>query len=90
MTLYGYARVSTAGQDLEGQIKTLKDKGCLPKNVYQEKFTGTTTQRPQFNLLLKTIAPGDTLIITKLDRFARNTREALEIIQSLFDQDITF
>ena len=70
MTKYGYARVSTPDQKLANQIDRLKQAGA--EVIYQEKFTGTTTQRPQFNLLLKTIDPGDTLIITKLDRFARN------------------
>jgi DNA invertase Pin-like site-specific DNA recombinase len=83
---YGYARVSTPDQKLENQIQQLEDAGA--EKIYQEKFTGTTTQRPQFNELLNILLPGDTLIITKLDRFARNTREALEIIQRLFDQDI--
>ncbi|WP_162257060.1 recombinase family protein, partial [Ligilactobacillus acidipiscis] len=83
---YGYARVSTPDQKLANQIKQLQDAGA--KKIYQEKFTGTTTQRPQFNQLLKKLDTGDTLIITKLDRFARNTREALDIIQQLFDQGI--
>ena len=86
MTKYGYARVSTPNQKLENQIDRLKHAGA--EIIYQEKFTGTTTQRHQFNTLLKKLVPGDTLIITKLDRFARNTREALEIIQQLFDQNI--
>lgn len=83
---YGYARVSTPDQKLENQIQQLEDAGA--EKIYQEKFTGTTTQRPQFNELLNILLPGDMLIITKLDRFARNTREALDIIQQLFKQNI--
>ncbi|SFV40848.1 recombinase family protein [Ligilactobacillus acidipiscis] len=83
---YGYARVSTPDQKLANQIKQLQDAGA--EKIYQEKFTGTTTQRPQFNELLNILLPGDTLIITKLDRFARNTREALDIIQQLFERNI--
>lgn len=83
---YGYARVSTSDQKLENQISILEEAGA--EKIYQEKFTGTTTQRPQFNELLNILLPGDMLIITKLDRFARNTREALDIIQKLFDQGI--
>lgn len=86
MTKYGYARVSTPDQKLENQIDRLQQAGA--EEIYQEKFTGTTTQRPQFNLLLTKLAPGDMLIITKLDRFARNTREALDIIERLFKQDV--
>jgi DNA invertase Pin-like site-specific DNA recombinase len=83
---YGYARVSTPDQKLENQIQQLKDAGA--EKIYQEKFTGTTTQRPQFKIILEILKPGDTLIITKLDRFARNTREALDIIERLFKQDV--
>ncbi|WP_244185482.1 recombinase family protein [Latilactobacillus curvatus] len=64
------------------------DAGVDPKNIYSEKFTGTTTHRPIFNLLLNIISSGDTLVITKLDWFARNTREALNSIELLLDQNI--
>lgn len=83
---YGYARVSTTDQKLENQIELLTNAGA--KIIYQEKFTGTTTKRPEFNKLLKALKADDTLIITKLDRFARNTKEALEIIQELFNRDV--
>lgn len=78
----GYARVSTFEQKLESQIEVLKEAGA--EEVFQEKFTGTTVERPQFNLVLKKLEDGDTLIVTKLDRLARNTREVLEIVQSLY------
>ncbi|MGP9052395.1 recombinase family protein [Lactiplantibacillus plantarum] len=83
---YGYARVSTSEQKLENQISLLTNAGA--EKIYKEKFTGTTTKRPEFNVLLDQLQSGDMLIVTKLDRFARNTREALEIIQKLFDQGI--
>lgn len=83
---YGYARVSTNEQKLDTQIELLKNAGA--EKIYQEKFTGTTTNRPEFQKLLTQLKPGDTLIVTKLDRFARNTREALETIQQLFKQQI--
>ncbi|WP_367298212.1 recombinase family protein [Loigolactobacillus coryniformis] len=83
---YGYARVSTPDQKLENQIQQLEDAGA--EKIYQEKFTGTTTERPEFNKLLNELKANDTLIVTKLDRFARNTREALDIIQDLFKRDI--
>lgn len=89
MTLYGYARVSTAGQDLDGQIDVLKSKGCLPDNIFSETFTGTTTSRPEFNRLLATLKAGDTLMIVKLDRFARNAKEALTIADDLRHKGIT-
>lgn len=83
---YGYARVSTADQKLENQLETLKIAGA--DKIYQEKFTGTTTERPEFSKLLQQLNPNDTLIVTKLDRFARNTREALDIIQDLFNSEV--
>lgn len=83
---YGYARVSTADQKLENQLEALKIAGA--DKIYQEKFTGTTTERPEFSKLLQQLNPDDTLIVTKLDRFARNTREALDIIQDLFNREI--
>ena len=75
---YGYARVSTTDQKLANQIELLKLAGA--EKVFQEKFTGTTTARPEFQKLLQALKTDDTLIVTKLDRFARNTREALTII----------
>ena len=62
---YGYARVSTMGQNLDTQIEQLKQADC--DKIYSEKLTGTTTDRPKFKLLLKKLKPGDTLVVTKLD-----------------------
>ena len=84
---YGYARVSTLDQKLENQIEQLKNAGA--EKIVQEKLTGTTKQRPEFQDLLARLEVGDTLIVTKLDRFARNTKEALEIIQSLFEKGVS-
>lgn len=83
---YGYARVSTTDQKLENQLEALKIAGA--DKIYQEKFTGTTTERPELTKLLQQLNSDDTLIVTKLDRFARNTREALDIIQDLFNREI--
>jgi DNA invertase Pin-like site-specific DNA recombinase len=83
---YGYARVSTTGQDLQAQLDTLKREGCT--KVYSEKFTGTKADRPQFQSLLNTLQTGDTLVVTKLDRFARSTSEALTIVKDLFDRGV--
>lgn len=82
----GYARVSISDQKLETQLELLKNAGA--EVIYQEKMTGTTIHRPEFEKILQMIRSDDTLIITKLDRFARNTREALEIIQDLFSKGV--
>lgn len=84
--IYGYARVSTTGQNLSSQINTLKEQGC--QKIYEEKFTGTTRKRTEFEKLLTEIKAGDTLVVTKLDRFARSTKDALEIIEDLFHREI--
>lgn len=84
--LYGYARVSTANQNLDEQLAELKAVGVNSKNIYAEKFTGTTTDRPEFQKLLQQLNVNDILVVTKLDRFARNTREALSVIEPLLDQ----
>ncbi|KAA6477511.1 recombinase family protein [Bacillus cereus] len=83
---YGYARVSTVTQDLESQLQTLKAEGC--EFIYSEKFTGTTTDRPELSKVLTVLSEGDTLTVTKLDRLARNTKEGIEIIEALFKRGI--
>ncbi|AJA21676.1 TPA: recombinase family protein [Bacillus thuringiensis] len=83
---YGYARVSTVTQDLESQLQTLKAEGC--EVIYSEKFTGTTTDRPELSKVLTVLSKGDTLTVTKLDRLARNTKEGIEIIEALFKRGI--
>jgi DNA invertase Pin-like site-specific DNA recombinase len=83
---YGYARVSTVNQDLESQITALENEGC--EKIYSEKFTGTKADRPQFKELLSILEAGDTLVITKLDRFARSTGDAIETIKDLFKRGV--
>ena len=61
---YGYARVSTTDQKLENQIKQLKDAGA--EKIFKEKFTGTTTKRPEFKKLIALLNTDDELIVTKL------------------------
>ncbi len=88
MTQYGYARVSTKGQSLADQINQLKSAGV--DKILAEKFTGTTTNRPQFDKLTKLVKSGDTITVTKLDRLARNTREALNVLHPLMNNGIKF
>lgn len=86
MVKYGYARVSTVGQDLEVQIQALTNEGCT--EIIKEKFTGTKTDRPQFTQLLSRLEKGDTLVVTKLDRLARNVKEGIEVVEQLFEKGI--
>ena len=84
--IYGYARVSTAQQDYSTQIADLIKAGA--KKIYKDKYTGTTSNRPEFDKLLTQLKKGDTLIVTKWDRLARNTQDALNIIKDLNDESI--
>lgn len=83
---YGYARVSTRHQDLEGQLRQLEEERC--DRVFFEKITGTKSDRPEFQKLLQEIQTGDTLVVTKLDRFARSTQDALNTIKYLFEKGV--
>lgn len=90
--VYGYARVSTKGQakdgnSLEAQEAELKEKGA--EVIYKDSYTGTKADRPQFQALLEQITSGDTLVVCKIDRFARNTEDAIHIIKDLVSRDIT-
>lgn len=84
--IYGYARVSTANQDLESQLQALKVNGC--EKIYSEKFTGTITDRPAFNEMLSELKEGDTLMVTKLDRFARSATRGSELVKDLIERGI--
>lgn len=86
MTVYGYARVSTQAQELEIQIQALEQNGC--DKIYKEKFTGTKTDRPQFNELLEVLKEGDTLVVTKLDRIARSATQGSELVKGLIAKGI--
>lgn len=79
MALVGYARVSTGGQSLEVQLRALAE--C--NKVFQEKVSGASDDRSQLTLLLDYVKEGDVVMVTKLDRLARNTRHLLEISEFL-------
>ena len=89
--IYGYARVSTKGQlennSLQQQKEEIKSRyeKCI---IFKEAYTGTKTDRPIFNEMVSKLEKGDTLVVTKLDRLARNTVEGIEIIQELFQKGI--
>ena len=89
--IYGYARVSTTGQSkdgnsLEDQTRALQQYGC--QEIITEAFTGKTMERPQFQQLLKKLQPGDTLVVTKLDRFARTAIDGVAAVRDLFNRGI--
>ena len=88
MTIYGYARVSTDGQTLAAQDAALHAAGAA--KVYGEKQSGAKTDRAELAKLLKRLEPGDTLIVTRLDRLARSTRDLLNILDTIGAAGATF
>lgn len=84
--IYGYARVSTWGQDFESQITALEEYGCC--QIYKDKLTGTKMDRAEFQKLLKKIKKNDVLVVTKLDRFARTTVQGLQVVHELFERGV--
>ena len=79
---YGYARVSSIGQDYDGQVEALKAAGC--ERIYSEKASGKSTNgRHEFDKLLKALVPGDAVVVTKLDRLARSSRDLQNILHEL-------
>ena len=89
--IFGYARVSTKGQDrygnsLEDQERKLHEHGC--EEIYHDSFTGTKMDRPEFSKLMKRIQPGDTVVVTKLDRFARTAADGAKMIHELVGKGV--
>lgn len=80
----GYARVSTDGQSLTAQLAELKAAGCT--EIYQEKISGAKSDRKQLARLLVRIEADDVLIVTRLDRLARSTRDLLNVLASVADR----
>jgi DNA invertase Pin-like site-specific DNA recombinase len=88
MTIYGYARVSTNGPDLSSQEAELLAAGCF--KVFKEKVSGAKTDRPELAKLLHRIEGGDVLVVTRLDRLARSTRDLLNVIAALTERGAGF
>lgn len=89
--IYGYARVSTKGQEkdgnsLEAQEIRLKENGA--EIIFKDSFTGTKKHRPQLDKLMKQLKPGDTLIVTKLDRIARSTIHGAQLVEELLERGV--
>lgn len=89
---YGYCRVSTKGQ-LEGNGLESQEQEILNKypnaKIIKEQYTGTKLDRPIFKELIESLEENDTLIVTKLDRLARNTVEGIQIIEQLFEKGVS-
>jgi DNA invertase Pin-like site-specific DNA recombinase len=88
MVVYGYARVSTNGQDLAAQEAELLTAGCA--KVFKEKVSGAKTDRAELAKALRRLEPGDVLIVTRLDRLARSTRNLLNVLATVAEREAGF
>ena len=88
MAIYGYARVSTDGQSLAAQIAELKAAKCA--KIFQEKISGARSDRKQLMRLITALAKGDVLVVTRLDRLARSTRDLLNLLGTIAEKEAGF
>jgi len=84
----GYARVSTVGQNIEAQVKQLKDAGC--NLIYEEKISGKNTERNDLQKMKQELKEGDTVIVTSFSRLARSTKDLLELVESFESAKVGF
>ncbi|MFH0823701.1 MAG: recombinase family protein [Pseudomonadota bacterium] len=85
---FGYARVSTNDQDLSLQLNDLKAVGC--DTIFTDKASGTKSERPGLDECLKTLRPGDTLIVWRLDRLGRSMQHLVAVVTELKSNGIGF
>jgi DNA invertase Pin-like site-specific DNA recombinase len=88
LAVIGYARVSTQDQDFARQVEALEAAGAA--RVYNEKVSGARADRPQLAKLMAVIQAGDTIMVTKIDRLGRLTRELLDLIHRIIEAGASF
>ena len=88
--LIGYARVSTADQDLSSQLEALRHAGCRDEQIFCETVSGTRAARPGLEACLQALAPGDTLVVWRLDRLGRSMTHLVTVIEALLRQQVGF
>ena len=86
--LVGYARVSTRDQDYNGQQAELEAAGCT--RIYREKESGARTDRPELRKAVARLESGDVLVVSRLDRLARSTRDLLNILAEIAAKEAGF
>jgi DNA invertase Pin-like site-specific DNA recombinase len=90
MKKYGYIRVSTVEQCTDRQIIGMAGLNIPPENIFTDKLSGKNTARPALQKLLATVKNGDTVIVESVSRFARNTRDLLDLIDKLTVKGVEF
>jgi DNA invertase Pin-like site-specific DNA recombinase len=88
--LIGYARVSTYGQTLDAQLEQLRAAGCSSRNIYRERVTGARADRRALLRMLDRLAPGDVVMVTRIDRLARSTFDLFAIVKQIVDAKAQF
>ena len=88
MATYGYARVSTEGQSLAAQLAQLQAAKCT--KIFREKISGAQTDRKQLAALVKGLSKGDVVLVTRLDRLARSTRDLLNVLAAIAEKGAGF
>ena len=88
MTVYGYARVSTRDQDLTAQDAELATAGCA--KVFKEKISGARSDRPELAKVIRRLEPSDVLMVVRLDRLARSTRDLLNVLDEIANRGAGF
>ena len=88
LMLIGYARVSTQDQNLDLQIDALTKAGC--KKIFDDKISGSRSERPGLTQSLETLREGDTLVVWKLDRFGRSVKHLVDLVSTLHKQGVHF
>ncbi|MDN6172603.1 MAG: recombinase family protein, partial [Yaniella sp.] len=89
MARIGYARVSTVDQDADLQLAALEAAG-VDKIFTDHGVSGTKASRPQLDEMLNYLRPGDTVVIWKFDRLGRNTRNLLDLVETIENKDCNF
>jgi DNA invertase Pin-like site-specific DNA recombinase len=88
MAIFGYARVSTDGQSVAAQVANLRAAGAA--KVYSETASGAKTDRAELAKVMRILRPGDVLMVTRLDRLARSTRDLLNTLHALGERQVGF
>lgn len=88
--LIGYARVSTAEQDLSLQLEALQGAGCSAEQIFLDTASGARTSRPGLETCLQVLAPGDTLVVWRLDRLGRSMAHLVAVIEELRGRPVGF
>lgn len=79
--IIGYARCSTADQNLDWQLDALNKEGC--ERIYQEKVSGTKKDRPELSKMLDALRAGDTVVICELTRLSRSTKDLFDLVERI-------